>query len=662
MTFQTLPLILILLVSSVLAVAMFRAFRLPAMLAYFLVGVALGPYTFGLLPDTNANREFAEFGIVFLMFSIGLEFSLPQLYAMRKKVLGLGGAQVVVSLTISMIVAKLAGLDWPAAFVIGSALTMSSTAIVSKILAERVDLNSRHGRLSIGVLLFQDIAVVPVLVLIPALGMTNHNLMDVLGLAMLKAVAMLLFLFTIGKWLINPWFNLLASQRSRELFVMNVLMVTLLLAYATKLAGLSYALGAFIAGMLISETKYRYQVESDISPFRDILLGLFFISVGMLLNLQEIFLNIGLVLIILVGFMLLKATVVGLVVRLVKYEAGVAIRTGLILAQAGEFSFVILALGVEQKLISGQALQLILAASLLSMVIAPFLIQYNGRIARRLVRSYSRNSGQVVQDIDDVGKHLHNHVIICGYGRSGQYLGRFLKEENIPFIALDIDPTRVLEASAAGENVMFGDAARRVVLEAAGGTRAKALIISYADNRASMKILHIVQENYPQLPVIVRTVDDSNMEALRAAGAAEVVPEILEGSLMLASHALMLLGVPLNRVVKRIRLFREERYKLFRGYFHGISDAEDEDMEKKQVRLHSVVISPGSYAIGRSLLEMNLHNFEVEVKSIRRPNGNGETPNEESMLTEGDVIVLLGQPVGLTNAQNALLIGRVANK
>ncbi|MCX7186818.1 MAG: monovalent cation:proton antiporter-2 (CPA2) family protein [Methylophilaceae bacterium] len=660
--YQTLPLILILLVCSVLCVAMFRAFRLPAMLAYFLVGLALGPYTFGLLPDTDANREFAEFGIVFLMFSIGLEFSLPQLYAMRKKVLGLGGAQVVVSMAVSMALAKLAGLDWPAAFVIGSALTMSSTAIVSKILAERVDLNSRHGRLSIGVLLFQDIAVVPVLVLIPALGLANNNLMDLLGLAMLKAAAMLLFLFTIGKWLINPWFNLVASQRSRELFVMNVLMVTLLLAYATKLAGLSYALGAFIAGMLISETKYRYQVESDISPFRDILLGLFFISVGMLLNLQQIFDNIGLVLLILVGFMLLKATIVALVVRLVKYETGVAIRTGLILAQAGEFSFVILALGVEQKLISGQALQLILAASLLSMVIAPFLIQYNGRIARRLVRSYSRNSGQVVQDIDDVGKHLHNHVIICGYGRSGQYLGRFLKEENIPFVALDIDPTRVLEAAAAGENVMFGDAARRVVLEAAGGARAKALIISYADNRASMKILHIVQENYPQLPVIVRTVDDSNMEALRAAGAAEVVPEILEGSLMLASHALMLLGVPLNRVVKRIRLFREERYKLFRGYFHGISDAEDEDMEKKQVRLHSVVISAGSYAIGRSLVEMNLHNFEVEVKSIRRPNGNGVTPTDTSYLAEGDVIVLLGQPAGLANAQNALLIGRVATK
>ena len=660
--FDTLPLILVLLISSVLAVALFRRLRLPAMLAYFLVGMALGPHTFGLLPDTEASREFAEFGIVFLMFSIGLEFSLPQLYAMRKKVLGLGGAQVFLTLAVVMTVGKLAGLDWPAAFVIGAALAMSSTAIVSKILAERVDLNSRHGRLSIGVLLFQDIAVVPVLVLIPALGLAGANLTDVLGMALLKAAGMLLFLFTIGKWLINPWFNVVAGQRSRELFVMNVLMVTLLLAFATKSAGLSYALGAFIAGMLISETKFRYQVESDIAPFRDILLGLFFISVGMLLNLQQIAANLGLVLLILLAFVLLKAAIVSLVIRLMQYEAGVAIRTGLILAQAGEFSFVILALGVEQHLVSGPALQLVLAAALLSMVLAPFMIQFNGRITRKLVSSYSRNSGQIVQDIDDGSKHLHNHVIICGYGRSGQYLGRFLQEESIPFVALDIDPSRVLEAAAAGENVMFGDAARRVVLEAAGAARAKALIISYADNRAAMKILHIVQEKYPQLPVIVRTVDDSNMEALREAGATEVVPETLEGSLMLASHALMLLGVPLHRVVKRIRLFREARYQLFKGYFHGISDAEDESLERQQVRLHSVIISPGSYAIGRRLVDMHLESFEVHIKSIRRPNSNGMVPSDESPLAEGDVIVLLGQPTGLSNAQNALLIGRVANK
>jgi len=414
--------------------------------------------------------------------------------------------------------------------------------------------------------------------------------------------------------------------------------------------------------MLISETKFRYQVESDISPFRDILLGLFFISVGMLLNLQQIYSNIQLVLLVLFGFILLKALIVGIVVRFFKYEAGVAIRTALILAQAGEFSFVILALGAEHRLISGQALQTVLAASLLSMVIAPFLIQYNGRIARRLVGSYTRNSGKIVEEIEQTGQNLENHVIICGYGRSGQYLGRFLREENIPYIALDIDPARVLEASAAGENVMFGDAARRVVLTAAGCARAKALVISYADNRAAMKILHIIQESYPQLPVIVRTVDDSNMEKLRAAGAAEVVPEILEGSLMLASHALMLLGVPLNRVVKRIRLFREERYKLFKGYFHGASDAESEDLEKQQVRLHSVIITNGAFAIGRSLADMQLDVFDVEVKSIRRPNSNGAILNQHSLLAEGDVIVLLGQSAGLSNAENSLLTGRVAIK
>ncbi len=660
--FNSLPLILILLISSVFAVAIFRAFNLPAMLAYFLVGLALGPHTFGLLPDSEASREFAEFGIVFLMFSIGLEFSLPQLYAMRKKVLGLGGGQVVVTLIVTMAISNLAGLSWPAAFVIGAALAMSSTAIVSKILAERIDLNSRQGRLSIGVLLFQDIAVVPMLVLIPALGMANSNLANVLGIALLKAVAMLALLFTVGKWLINPWFNLVAGQRSRELFVMNVLMVTLLLAYATKLAGLSYALGAFIAGMLISETRFRYQVESDISPFRDILLGLFFISVGMLLNLEQIYQNFSLILLILFGFIIMKALIVAAIVRASKYEAGVAIRTAVILAQAGEFSFVILALGAEHTLISGAALQSVLAAALLSMVIAPFLIQINGKIARKLVGSYNRNSSNIVEKIEESSKHLQDHVVICGYGRSGQYLGRFLREENIPYIALDIDPARVLEAAAAGENVMFGDAARRVVLHAAGCERAKALIISYADNRAAMKILHIAQESYPQLPVIVRTVDDSHMEQLRAAGAAEVVPEILEGSLMLASHALMLLGVPLNRVVKRIRLFREERYKLFKGYFHGASDADSEDLQKQQVRLHSVIITTGAFAIGRSLADMQLGMFDVEVKSIRRPNSNGAVLNTDSLLAEGDVVVLLGQPTGLINAENALLIGYLAIK
>jgi len=450
---------------------------------------------------------------------------------------------------------------------------------------------------------------------------------------------------------------LVAGQRSRELFVMNVLMVTLLLASATKIAGLSYALGAFIAGMLISETRYRYQVESDIASFRDILLGLFFISVGMLLDFHYLINHIGLVLALLAGFVLFKALVIAALTRIFGFEMGVGIRTGIILAQAGEFSFVILALGLEQKLIGGNDLQLVLAASLISMVAAPFVIQYNGRIARKLVKSYTRNSTQVVEELDGVAKDLKDHVIICGYGRSGQYLGRFLKEENIPFIALDIDPTRVHEAAAAGQHVMYGDAGRRIVLQAAGGARAKALIVSYSDMRASMKVLHVAQEAYPKLPVIVRTYDDAHMDEFREAGATEVVPEVLEGSLMLASHALVLLGVPLNRVVKRIRRFREERYKMFKGYFRGVSDTSVAD--EQQVRLHSIEISKNSYAKKLRLDHIDFARFNVEVQLIRRPNMLEDIlPRPDITLADGDVLVLLGSPENLVAAEIYLVSGK----
>ena len=600
--------------------------RLPPMLAYFIVGVVFGPYAFGLLPDTESGRHFAEFGIVFLMFSIGLEFSLPKLYAMRKTLFGLGGAQVIITMATVMAACWLAGFTLPVAFIIASALTMSSTAIVSKILMERVDLNSRHGRLSIGILLFQDLAVIPILVLIPALGAETADLTTILGLAFIKTIVLLSILFRFGKSVINFWFGLVARQRSRELFVMNVLMVTLLLAFATDLAGLSYALGAFIAGMLISETRYRYQVESDIASFRDILMGLFFISVGMLLNFNYLAENIGLVLTLLVAFVLFKTILIAVLVRLFDFEWGVGIRTGVILGQAGEFGFVILTLGLGQSLIGGDELQLVLSACLLSMIFAPFIIQYNGRIARKLVKNYTSNSTRQIDHIEHVGKGFSDHVILCGYGRSGQYLGRFLKEENIPFVALDIDPTRVHEATIAGDHVMYGDAGRGAVLEAAGAQRAKALVVSYSEMRSSMKILHVTQEHYPNLPVIVRTKDETHMDEFRQAGATEVVPEVLEGSLMLASHALIILGVPLNRVVKRIRLFREERYQMFKGYFHGVTDATAEFENKQELRLHPVEITKNAFAENLRLSEIDWAQYDVEVQHLRRPNMRSDIP------------------------------------
>lgn len=653
---DTLPVILALLVSAVLAIALFRVLRLPAILAYFLVGLLIGPNSFGFIDDTESTSQLAEFGVVFLMFSIGLEFSLAQLYAMRRIVLGLGGLQVIITMTAVMMIATSLGLSWEAALVVAGAITMSSTAIVSKLLVERLDLNSRHGRLAIGVLLFQDIAVVPLLVLIPTIATPAESFTYLIGIALLKATVLLGILFVFGKNVMNRWFGIVARQRSRELFVMNVLMVTLLLAFVTKLAGLSYALGAFIAGMLISETRFRYQVESDIASFRDILMGLFFITIGMLLDVKELLANITVISLVVIGLIVFKTTLIAALARIFKYEPGVAVRAGVTLAQAGEFSFVLLSAGNEHQLISGAILQIMLSATLITMIIAPFLIQYNLKIAEFFAQSYKRNRRHQIEDISQVGAQLKDHVIICGFGRSGQYLSRFLKEEKIPFIALDIDPARVQEAASAGENVMYGDAGKRVVLNAAGGARAKALIISYDDPPSAIKILHLVNDYFPGLPVVVRTVDDSNMERFRDAGASEVVPEVLEGSLMLASHALVLLGVPLNRVVKRIRIFREERYKMFKGFFHGISDG-DEAVERSMPRLHSVPINALAHCIGRAIKDIYFGDCKAEITAVRR-NAQPVEVTPDFVFEESDVVVLLAKPHDLILAEKILLTGK----
>ena len=656
--FESIQLIILLLVSSVLMVALFRYLRLPPMIAYFVVGLILGPYALGVLPDSESSRHFVEFGIVFLMFTIGLEFSLPKLNSMRHILFGLGGAQVAITLLTTMVFSTFLGLDLAEAFIIGSALTMSSTAIVSKILMERIDLNSRHGQLSIGILLFQDIAVILILILIPVFNSQVIDLYSLLWISLFKIIVLLFILFRVGQPVMNFWFGIVAKQKSRELFVLNVLMITLIFAYVTKLTGLSYALGAFLAGMLISETRYRYQVESDIASFSDILLGLFFISIGMMLNLDVLIEYYPTIFLIFFVYTIFKATVITFLARLFKYELGVGIRAGVILGQAGEFSFVILALGQEQGLISGDILQIILSVCLLSMLFASLIIPFNGRIARYISKEYLKNSEKLVNKIEASSEDFNDHVIICGYGRGGQYLGRFLKEENISFIAIDMDLNRVNDAANAGEKVMYGDASRRVVLRAAGIERAKALVIAYSDDRSSLKVLNVIRDIYPDLPVIVRTRDESSIQQLQDAGATDVVPEVLESSLMLASHALVLLDVPLTRVIKKIRAFRSERYKIFRGYFMGSSEASDDMQGQDQLQLHTIEVKNNFYLKNKLINEIPFDRFSIEIQHLRRPNMLEDIEARlDIKLKDGDVIVILGLPRDLIEFEKFTITG-----
>ena len=649
--------VVILLLTVVATVMVFRRLRLPPMLGYVLVGMVIGPRALGWMPDNEATQELAEFGIVFLMFSIGLEFSLSQLSAMRRTVFGLGGAQVLLTILAVLGIALALGADWRSGLALGGIIAMSSTAIVAKLLMERVELQSSHGRLVMGVLLFQDLAVVPLLILLPALAQESAQLLPTLGLAALKAMAILSVLLWFGRRLMREFFHLVARQKSSEIFVLNVLLITLGLAWVTELAGLSMALGAFVAGVLISETEYRYQVEDYIKPFRDVLLGLFFVTIGMRLDPAALLNNSHWVALVLLGMFVLKFVIVGGLARVFGYSPSVSTRSALTLANAGEFGFVLLAQAGVLNLLSGQGQQIVLAAMLISMLAAPLIIAQMDRIVLYFIKSEWTERALRLHELAIKAMGQKGHVIICGYGRSGQNLARFLAREGIAVIALDADPERVRQAAPAGDSVVFGDAGRRDVLLAAGAGRAAALVVSFADEAVALKILEHARDIRPDLPVVVRTYDDSQLERLQQAGATEVVPEILEGSLMLASHAMLLLGVPLARVLARIREVRRDRYHLMKGFFHGASDLEEGLEEPNQPRLKSIVLQPGAAAIGKTLASVDLEGLGIELNTIYRQKQRLATPEANLELEGGDVMVLLGRPDALAVAEDRLIRG-----
>ncbi|CAH0203929.1 Glutathione-regulated potassium-efflux system protein KefC [Massilia sp. Bi118] len=655
-----LELTLLLLGSAVLGVVAFRMLHLPPMLGYLAVGVLIGPHALHLADNGPTTHGLAEFGVVFLMFSIGLEFSLAQLKAMRRIVFGLGLAQVALTILITMLVAFLSprlppplNISWQAALALGGALAMSSTAIVSKMLTERLELESEHGRRIIGILLFQDLAVVPLLILIPSLARPAEELAMNLGWAAVKAAGVLALLLFFGQKWMRRWFTIVAKRRSQELFMLNLLLVTLGAAWITERAGLSLALGAFVAGMLISETQYKHQVEEDIKPFRDVLLGLFFISIGMLLNLELVLANWWLVLAMLLVPVLLKFALIAALAKAFGSSDGVAMRTGLALAQAGEFGFVLLNLASGSKLIDPFLIQLVLAAMVLSMLLAPFMIANSDKIVMKMASNEWMLQSLQLTQIASRTMAAQKHVIIAGFGRSGQSLATLLSEEKLPWYALDLDPERVQEARAAGANVSYGDCSRREALIAAGINRASALVVTFADTRLALKVLHLVHELAPKLPVIVRAHDDTELDLLKRAGATEVVPEALESSLMLASHALVVMGVPLRRVVHRVQAARDERYASLRGFFHGASDIK-EDPEHNYVRLHSVVLAEDAGAVGRCLGDLALDEVGAEVTAVRRGNQRIE-PEEDTELRAGDVVVLRGTGMAVNRAEGRLL-------
>lgn len=660
MFYNALAQILILLGASVLAVAIFRRIGLPPVLGYFLVGFGLGPHMMGIVQDNQDVRFIAEFGVVFLLFTLGLEFSLPRLMAMRREVLGLGGAQVLITTLLAFVVVLAAGFSAEIALLLGGTAAMSSTAVVVRELAARGDINQPHGNNAVGVLLFQDLAVVPFLVLIPIMaGSAEVISTGRVLLAIAQGFAAVAVVLLAGRYLLRPLFHEIASGGIGELFTMAALLIALAAAWLTHAVGLSYALGGFLAGMLLGETEYRHQVAGDIRPFRDLLLGLFFITVGMQIDPRIIAANTLLVGALVGGLVIVKAVVIALIARIGGNSTAGAWRTGLVLAQGGEFGIALITLGLQQSLLPAALAQEVLAGIVISMALTPLFIKYNRPLASLLSGSEAPLEDPSIAEPDPGTSHVasHEHVIICGYGRVGQNIARSLEEESIEFVALDLDPFRVRAAREAGDPVIYGSATRPDMLRAAGIYHATAAVITFSEYKQVMRTLKVLRAGRPELPILVRTRDDTHLNEYVEAGATEVVPETLEASLMVVSNLLLLLNVPVRRVLEKVRDVRERRYSSLRQIFRKEFARPIDFSHALREQLHTVVLPPGAHAVDRPLADLELERKHVIVTAMRREGIVGHQPQPDTILKPGDVLVLYGTPEDIERGEQTLLQG-----
>jgi len=558
--------LLIILASSLVVIALFRRLQLPPVLGYLCVGLAVGPTALDWVNDSKHLPDLAELGVVFLLFSLGLEFSLSKMFALRRVVFGLGSLQVLGCGVLLGGLLMVFGVSPNIALLLGAGLALSSTAIVSKELGSLGEIFSSHGQNAIGVLLFQDVVAVLLLTLVPVFaGSSEQAWYWALPLTLGKTLLLFVGLLLASRWLLPRLFDEVAASHSAELFVLLALVIVLLTAWLTHLLGLSPALGAFLAGMLLGESHYRHQIEADIRPFRDILLGLFFVSIGMLIDLQLFISHSLLILGLTLALMLTKGCVVAALVKLRGSDRETAWRSGLALAQGGEFCFALMAQMQQSRLIPDEFNGLLLAATFCSMLLTPLLLRAAPSIALRLHRK--PNQQVQLEAITALNAELRDHAVICGYGRVGQSIGRFLHREQQAFIALDDNPERVQEAATEDSSVHYGDCRRGALLSAVGLERARLVVIAVDNTEVALVVLKEARRINADVPILVRTRDDSQLAELKAAGASEVVPELLESSLMLASHALILLGIPDQQVQARVDDVRHNRYRLLHGFY-----------------------------------------------------------------------------------------------
>ncbi|MCY4473232.1 MAG: cation:proton antiporter [Kistimonas sp.] len=650
--------LLVIFASSVFFIALCHRLHIPDTLAYLMVGLVLGPTATGLVDSGAEIALLAEIGVVFLLFSLGLEFSLANVLAMRRIVFGLGGLQVIICTLLVGFCALLLGFSVSGAFVMAAGLSLSSTAIVSKELVRRNELRSEHGQLAIGTLVFQDIAAVVFLIIIPALaGIGVSNLTESLLISMGKGLGFVAFMILVGRRILPRIFHEIARTKSEELFVLNAIVVCLVAAWLTHLLELSMALGGFVAGMMLGESHYRHQIETDIRPFRDILLGLFFVSIGLMLDLNLFMANWPMIVLATLGLLLFKFSTITVLALCIQRDQKSAIRTGISLAQSGEFCFALVALANQYELLRPATSSLVLSVTIMSMAMTPLLMRWSLSIADAMTARRKEDDPERKKDVITLHTGgVEDHILILGYGRVGQAISRFLRADSVPFVAMDDDPVRVREANSAGEPVFYGDCQRIDLLQAAGVGRARMVVICIDSSRAAHKALQAIRKLSAQVPVMVRTRDDTMLEQLKLEGATQVVPEVLESSLLIISHVLTMLGQSERTVAQRIQQVRKKRYDILHGVFFGQSEALRTPEGEPRELLHGVVLADRAWAVGKPVRALPFDDVGVRLQHITRDK---QTlyPGAETVLLAGDSLVLKGTQAQIEQGENLLLRG-----
>ncbi len=646
-TFPLLPDLLLLLVASVPIAFLFHRLRLPTIVGFMIAGVLLGPYGLGLVRDAHAIELLAEIGVALLLFTIGLEFSLHRIIEMKHLVVVGGSLQVVISIIAVAAIAFGLGRPVQQAIFFGFLFALSSTAIVLKTYIDRAEIDAPHGRAGVGILLFQDLSIVPMMLMIPILSGREGNSPTRIITTFLTAVAAIAVIVLLTRKIVPFLLHHVVRLRSPEVFILTIVLLCLGTSWLTLQFGLSLALGAFIAGMVLSESEYSHQITADILPFRDVFNSLFFISIGMLLSVSALATNIGTVVLWVAGLVILKALIALAVVRVLGYSLRIATMTGIGLAQIGEFSFILAKPSVGEGLLSEVDYQRFLAASIITMIAAPFLIKAAPRIGYAVQSWLGPSSAlePVVPSFQPAEEDLRGHVLIVGYGLNGRNLAKVLRRNKVPYLILELNADNVRSARAEGERVIYGDATRREVLHQVGVQDGRILVLAISDPVATRHTVWLGRQMNPDIHIIVRTRYMTEITDLRELGADEVIPEEFETSIEIFSRVLKELGVPRHLIQHQVAAIRNEGYEMLRLPSLPMVDLAELSEALGTVSTETFLVPPDSPAAGKTIGEIQLRTKTgVSVIAVMHE-GNAEVnPGPETMINADGVLVLLGSP------------------